>query len=252
MKYSLCIETVFEDIPFYDRVGLAKDLGLDAIEFYNPAMYDGKKLSGVLANYNMPVAICGLNDGWTVRLNTPFDSLRENIEKTIRFGKEIGCTTFTGHVCEGELDREKEKLFLIENLKRIAELCEKDGVTIAIELLNSIYDNKGYLLDNSNIGFEVIKAVGSPSVKILYDCYHTQIMEGNLINTMRSNIENIAHFHGASVPNRCELFDGEINYRSFVETADKAGYDRYFGLEYWPTYDNTQSLQDVLKNLKGC
>ena len=157
----------------------------------------------------------------------------------------MGCDTFIGLSGELECKVDSQKSLLIENLKRVADICEKEDVIVVLEPLNSLYDHKGYYLDSSYIGFEIVKAVNSPAIKILYDCYHMQIMEGNLVNSILTNIDFIGHFHSAGVPGRNELHCGETNYPFVIEAADKAGYDRYFGFEYWPTYDNQASLKDV-------
>ena len=96
-----------------------------------------------------------------------------------------------------------------------------------------------------------MKAVDSPNIKLLYDCYHMQLMEGNLVNQITENIDYIGHFHSAGVPGRHELHKGEINYPFVIKAAEDAGYDRYFGFEYWATYDNKESVKDILKYVRG-
>ena len=94
--------------------------------------------------------------------------------------------------------------------------------------------------------------MGNPYVKLLYDVYHMQIMQGNIIATIIANIAAIGHFHSAGVPKRHELYVGELNYRSIVKVVEAAGYKGFFGLEYWPTYtDHQQSLADVMKYLRA-
>lgn len=251
MKYSLCIEPIFEDVSFYDRISLAKEGGADAIEFWDPSAYDCKKIGATAANLGMPVAACCLNQAWTIRMNFPYDVVKKNVEKSIGFSKEVGCTTLIGLSGELECKTDSQKSLLIENLKRVSELCEKAGVTIVLEALNSLYDHKGYYLDSSYVGFEIVKAVNSPGVKLLYDCYHMQLMEGNLVNSITTNIDFIGHFHSAGVPGRHELQKGEIDYPFVIAAAEKAGYNKYFGFEYWPTYDNIQSLRDVLSYVRA-
>ncbi|PKM39906.1 MAG: hydroxypyruvate isomerase [Firmicutes bacterium HGW-Firmicutes-9] len=250
MKYSLCIEPVFETLSFYDRIQAAKDLGLDAVEFWDPSVYDTKKIGDTAARAGIPVAACCLNQAWTYRMNFAYDIVRKNVEKSIAFGKDVGCSTFIGLAGDITCKTDSQKTLLIENLKRTAEICEREGVTIVLEALNSICDHKGYYLDSSYIGFEIVKAVNSPSIKLLFDCYHMQLMEGNLVNNITDNIEFIGHFHSAGVPGRHELQLGETNYPRVIRAAEEAGYTGYFGFEYWPTYDNKQSILDVLHYVK--
>ena len=251
MKFSLCIEPIFEDVSFYDRIQKAKDCGVDAVEFWDPSVYDTKKVGDIAANAGVPIAACCLNQAWTYRMNFPWPVVKENVEKSIAYGKDLGCSTFIGLSGELECKTDSQKTLLVENLKRTAEIAEKAGVTIVLEALNSLYDHKGYYLDSSYVGFEIVKAVESPSIKLLYDCYHMQLMEGNLVNQIRENIRYIGHFHSAGVPGRHELHLGETNYPFVIRAAEEAGYDRYFGFEYWPTYDNEQSLRDILRYVKG-
>lgn len=251
MKFSLCIETVFEDLDFYDRIKLAKDCGADAIELWDPSVRDTRKIAKIAQDNNIRVIVCGLKDSWNYRLNSPYDTVKKNVKESIAYGKDMGCDTLIGLSGELECKMDSQKSILIENLKRISELCEKEGVVIILEALNSLYDHKGYYLDSSYIGFEIIKAVNSPSIKLLYDCYHMQIMEGNLINSITTNIDFIGHFHSAGVPGRHELHHGETNYPYVIKAAEDAGYDHYFGFEYWPTYDDEQSVRDVLAYVKS-
>jgi hydroxypyruvate isomerase len=147
--------------------------------------------------------------------------------------------------------KEGNKLVMNLGFSHQVIMEEKNGVTIVLEALNSLYNHKGYYLDSSYVGFEIMKAVDCPNVKLLFDCYHMQLMEGNLVNSITTNIDYIGHFHSAGVPGRHELHKGETNYPFVIKAADDAGYDRYFGFEYWPTYDNKQSLTDILNYVRG-
>jgi hydroxypyruvate isomerase len=179
-------------------------------------------------------------------MNDSWPTVRKTIDETIRMGKDIGCTTFIGLSGEVMCKADSQKALLIENLKRAGELCEKQGVTVVLEALNSLYDHKGYYLDSSYIAFESVRAVDNPHIKVLYDCYHMQLMEGNIVNSIKTNINYIGHFHSAGVPGRHELQNGETNYPFVIRAAEEAGYDNYFGFEYWPTYEHKQSVRDVL------
>lgn len=250
-KFSLCIEPLFENVSFYDRIRLAKDCGADAIEFWDPAAYDVKKIASAAAKASMPVAGCTLFNPWQLRMNLDTKTVTENVKKSIALGKEMGCSTFIGLSGDVEGKADSQKNILIENLKRVADIVVKENVTIVLEALNSLVDHKGYYLDSSYVGFEIIKAVACPNIRLLYDIYHMQIMEGNVIDNVTRNINSIGHFHSAGVPGRHEHFSGESDYKNIIAAIEKAGYDRYIGLEYWPTYDNSQSVKDVFKYLKG-
>jgi hydroxypyruvate isomerase len=251
MKFSLCLEPVFPEVEIYERVQFAKECGLDAIELWDPSVYDAKKLAKAAQKYDLPVAVCGVCDSWTYRLNSPYEAVKKSIEKTIQYGKDLGCSTFIGLSGELECKVDSQKSILIENLKRLSEFCEKQNVIVLLEALNSLYDHKGYYLDSSYVGFEIIKSVNSPAIKLLYDCYHMQIMEGNLINSIKTNIDFIGHFHSAGVPGRHELHLGETNYPYVIKAAEEAGYGHYFGFEYWPTYEGRKSLMDIMAYVRS-
>ncbi len=251
MKYSLCIEPVWEKVDFYDRIKLAKDAGMDAIEFWDPADYDCKKIGSIAANVGIPISDCCINKAWTIRMSWPWEVVGPNVELSLNYAEDLNTKTLIGLSDDLKGHADCEKIALIENLKRAAEMAEKKDVTIVLEALNSNYNHKGYWLDSAYVGFEIVKAVNSPNIKLLYDVYHMQLMEGNLINTITDNIKLIGHFHSAGVPGRNELRGTEVNYPAVIAAADKAGYDKYFGFEYWPTFDDTESVKDNLAYVKG-
>jgi len=130
-------------------------------------------------------------------------------------------------------------------------LAEKENVVINIEPLNSVVECKGHYLDSQYTGFEIIKCVNSPFVKMVYDIYHIVVMEGNIIENITQNIDLISHFHSAGVPGRNELFLGESNYPNIIKAIEKTGFTGYFGVEYWPSYkDQMLSLKETLEYLR--
>jgi hydroxypyruvate isomerase len=135
----------------------------------------------------------------------------------------------------------------VEGLNRVKKIGEDHGVTICVELLNSKVNHKDYQGDRTSFGVEIIKAVGSPRVKLLYDIYHMQIMEGDLIQTIRDNREYIAHFHTGGVPGRHELDDTqEVNWRAVCAAIVDAGFQGYLAHEFTPTRDPLTSLREAV------
>ena len=134
-------------------------------------------------------------------------------------------------------------------LSTIAPLAEKHGVTICVELLNSRIDHQGYEGDHTAFGVDVIQAVGSLRVKLLYDIYHMQIMEGDVIRTIRDNIDWIGHFHTGGVPGRHEINgDQELNYRAIATAIAALNYQGYVAHEFVPTRsDPFVSLTEALQ-----
>jgi len=133
-------------------------------------------------------------------------------------------------------------------LKEAVKIAEDQGVTICMELLNSKVDHPGYMCDNYTWAFELCRRVGSPRFKMLFDIYHMQIMEGDLIGTIKKNIRHIGHFHTAGVPGRHELDDNqEIYYPAVMRAIVETGYDGYVAHEYTPTRDALESLVQAVK-----
>src|SRR6476661_9675823 len=135
----------------------------------------------------------------------------------------------------------------IDGLNRVKKIGEDNNVTICVELLNSKVDHKDYQGDHTAFGVEIVKAVNSPRVKLLYDAYHMQIMEGDLIRTMRDNKEWIAHVHTGGVPGRHELDDTqEVNWRAVAQALVDIGFQGYMAHEFVPTRDPLTSLREAV------
>ncbi len=133
-------------------------------------------------------------------------------------------------------------------LKRITPAAEKHGVTIIMELLNSKVDHGDYMCDRTPWGLELVQKVGSPRFKLLYDIYHMQIMEGDVIRTVTKNLDSIAHFHTAGVPGRHELDETqELNYRAICEAIMSKGFTGYLAQEFIPTRDALTSLKQAVQ-----
>lgn len=133
-------------------------------------------------------------------------------------------------------------------LKEAVKIAEDHQVTICMELLNSRVNHPGYMCDKSTWGFELCRGVDSPRFKMLYDIYHMQIMEGDLIATIRKNIKYIGHFHTAGVPGRHELDENqEIYYPAVMRAIVEAGYTGYVAHEYTPVRDPVESLVQAIR-----
>jgi hydroxypyruvate isomerase len=151
--------------------------------------------------------------------------------------------TLTGNEMGG-MPRPEQMANAVAALRAAAPMLEKNGITAIVEVLNTYVDHAGYFLYYVRDGAELIDRVGSPNVKLLFDIYHVQIMEGNLIQNIRSNIDRIGHFHVGDVPGRHQPGTGEINYRNVFQAIYDQG-DRFHGsvaLEYSPTVPLEQDL----------
>jgi hydroxypyruvate isomerase len=136
-------------------------------------------------------------------------------------------------------------VLFLNNLKALAE---DQGVTLCVELLNSKVDHPGYMCDHTSWGVELCRRVASPRVKLLYDIYHMQIMEGDLIRTIRQNIQYIGHFHTAGNPGRNEFDETqEMNYPAICKAIADAGFQGYLAHEYTPTRQPLETLDKMMR-----
>lgn len=138
--------------------------------------------------------------------------------------------------------REEQHRSIVEGLKAVAPMLEAAGATLAIEPLNLRVDHAGYYLSESEEAFAIAEEVCSPAIKVLFDIYHQQITQGDLIRRITGNIEQIGHFHAAGNPGRHELDEGEIAYPKVFEAIAQTGYSGYIGLEYRPKEDARKGL----------
>jgi len=202
---------------------------------------------GMVRDAGMKVAIIGGHNSLTDGLNKR--SNHNRIEDETLANLEVAVANdipslicFSGNR-EGLSDEEGLEI-CAEGLRRVAKTAEEKGVLLCVELLNSKVDHHDYQCDRTPWGVELCKAVGSPAVKLLYDIYHMQIMEGDLIRTIRDYIEYIGHFHTAGVPGRNDMDDTqEIYYPAVARAIADAGYQGYVGHEFIPKADVLAALQ---------
>jgi hydroxypyruvate isomerase len=185
-------------------------------------------------------------DGLNVRAN--HDAIVKNFEEKIPIAAKLqvpNVITFFGNR-RGMPDAEAIDN-CIAGLNRVKKIGEDHNVTICVELLNSKVDHKDYQGDHTAFGVQIVKAVNSPRVKLLYDAYHMQIMEGDLIRTMRDNKEWIAHVHTGGVPGRHELDDTqEVTWKAIAAALVDMGFQGYMAHEFVPTRDPLTSLREAV------
>jgi hydroxypyruvate isomerase len=137
----------------------------------------------------------------------------------------------------------------VEGLKQIIGLAEKNGVIIQMELLNSKVNHKDYMCDRTPWGVELVKKIGSPNFKLLYDIYHMQIDEGDVISTISNNSQYIGHYHTAGVPGRHEINESqELYYPAIMEAIVKTGFKDYVAQEFMPTGKTNDEKIAALKD----
>ena len=268
-KISVCAECFFTDLPFEERIRKIADIGYKHIEFWH---HEGT-FNGSEIDFSKPKNAgdlkkiaddCGVvfNDfafsAWDGSIGgSPTDSSQhekyfEQIQKMLDFANGAGIgkgIILTGLAQEG-LSQDQMNENLLTAYSKITAMAEKVSVTLVIEPLNSLVDHAGYYFDKTDEAVKLIRQINSPNLKLLYDVYHMQIMQGNILGFVEKNIDIIGHFHSAGVPGRTELFDTELNYPAIIKKIDELGYEGCFGLEYFPKLDHAESLKKTLEYLK--
>jgi hydroxypyruvate isomerase len=238
----------YRQIPLPDFCRAAKRIGLSGIDLLQPEDWPVVKDCGLVCSMGYPTKrndfiATGFND----RANHPM--LLRELEQTIPLAGQQGIPNVIAMFGNRKGKTDAEAIAAcVEGFNKIKALAEEQKVTICVELLNSKVDHADYQGDRTAFGAQVIEAVGSPHVKLLYDIYHMQIMEGDVIRTIRQHIGHIAHFHTGGVPGRHELDDTqELNWRTVARAIADAGFPGYVAHEFTPTRDPLTSLAEAFK-----
>ena len=261
MELGLCIEMALAKLPFEERIRKAAQLGFKNVEMWFVDMsFKGKpdELAKIAQQNNIKITntVIGAPDGSIGGGLTAPENLEQWLQRarmTIEFTKEAqipATIVCTGNQVAGASDEQMIRSVL-NGLKSTLDMAEKAEVTLLLEPLNRTYDHPGYWLTSSDKGAEICRKLDSERMKLLFDCYHMQIMEGDLLNHIKRNIDVIGHFHSAGVPGRNELYKGETNYPFVLNQIEKLGYKGIFGLEYEPSIDDEDSLCQTLKYLRS-
>ena len=249
INYSACIEALYGEVPFIERIEKVAAVGMKAFEFWGWGNKDIDAIKTAKDKCGLELATFGADVGGPLVDPSNRDKLPEALKKSIEVAHELDCKRMlvtTGNEIEG-VRRGNQHQSIVDGLKVAAEILEPEGITLSLEPLNVLVNHKGYYLYTSEEGFQIVDQVGSPNVGLLYDIYHQQITEGNLIANITDSIDKIAHFHVADVPGRHEPGTGEINYRNVFKSISEAGYEDFVGLEFWPVCPSDKALKMLLE-----
>lgn len=243
LKQSVC-RWCFRNLSIEELAIAAKRIGLVAIDLLRPNDFEAIKQHGLVCSM---VSSGKLTDGlcdpkhWDASL----ESMNEMIEATAKEGwRNVIC--FSGNA--RGIDRKTGLKNCVKALKKIVPVAEKANVILNMELLNSKVDHADYMCDNSAWGVELCKEVGSDHFKLLYDIYHMQIMEGDIIRTIERDHQYFGHYHTAGNPGRHELDETqELYYPPIAKAIADSGFDGYFAHEFMPTRDPLAGLEAAAK-----
>ena len=250
MRLCVAMPCFFKNVDFCDAVRQVAALGYDAVETYAWKDLDLKTVRRALDETGVELlSMCttefrltdpAYRDAWVAGLRETCEAAAVlGVRKLItQVGKDTGAP------------REEQHASIVAGLRAGAPILEQYGVTVMIEPLNTYVNHPGYYLWQSAEAFAIVREVNSPYVKVIYDIYHQQVMEGNIIPSIVNNLDCIAHLHGAGHPGRNEMQYGESDYQNIIKAVDGAGYTGALGLEYKPLLDPIESLK-IAKQLYG-
>ena len=235
----------YQKIPLPEFCRACADMGLTAIDLLEEADWPVVRQYGLICS--MGYAGGGsIRDGLNVLAN--HDAIVSNFEQTIPRAaamKVPSVITFFGN--RRGMKDEEAIANCVTGLNRVKRIAEDHGVTICVELLNSKVNHPDYQGDRTSFGTAIVKAVASPRVKLLYDIYHMQIMEGDVIHTIRDNQQYIGHYHTGGVPGRHELDDTqELNWPAVCRAIVGTGFEGYLAHEFVPSRDPLTSLREAV------
>lgn len=260
MKEAIVIETMFPEVPFEERFAKIRQAGYRYAELWN---LNGRDPQAVrrLADEN-GVEIIGLSGDISGRPGDPgmadasrCDDYIALVKECMELAKILGAKYLHMHsngfdeagntLTYPELTDAQKRATMVKNLKTLVPLLEKEGLICVMEPCNSLIDSPGYFLDHTQQGAQIIREVGAPCVRLIYDVYHAQVMEGNLINTIRSILDVLEYVHFSDCPGRHEPGTGEINFKSIVRTLQEVGFNGPLAYEVHPLTTSEDAVRAI-------
>lgn len=253
MKTSLVLDLAFKGLSMEERITKAAGLGFDGFEIcMGYKGLDPVKIKGAACRRNIRPVCLALHNAHEMTLEKDIDELLPEIEEAAAFAREAGFLYIVMVGGDRQADSDIPNMLVLENLKHILPVVEKAGLRLLIEPVNNILEHRSKYLSSSIQAARLCAAAASKSVGMLYDFFHMQVMEGNLLHNIYQNRRYIAHFHLAGIPGHDEPQNCELNYPYILQKISEMGYDGYFGMEYVPGIeDEDASLKAALRYVKG-
>lgn len=241
-RFAANLTMMYREHAFLDRFGAAAADGFRAVEYLFPYEYAADELSARLREHGLTQALFNAPPGdWSAgerglaSLPGREDEFRRSVDTALRYARVLGNRTL--HVMAGLLGAEENRAqhrdVYLRNLAYAAEQAAGAGLTVVIEPINT-RDMPGYFLNRQDDAREICREVGAANLKVQFDAYHCQIVEGDLAVKLRRLIADIGHIQIAGVPDRHEPDEGEVNYPYLLKLIDELGYQGWIGCEYIP------------------
>lgn len=236
INHSVC-RWCYQDIPLPEFARACAEMGIKAIDLLKPSEWAVVEKEGLVCSMATD-EFASIPEGFNDPLNHQKlqDAYRDLIKKASEHNiKNVIC--FSGN--RNGMDDETGISNCVTGLTPLLEYAESLNVNLVMELLNSKVDHPDYMCDHTEWGVALAKELGKPNFKLLYDIYHMQIMEGDVIRTIRDNHKYINHYHTGGVPGRNEINDSqELNYPAIIEAVYNTGFEGFVAQEFIPTYDD--------------
>lgn len=259
MQLDVCIELIFTDRDYLERINAVADAGLHAFEIWEWKDKDIASLVERKERHGLSIVNMNYYPTASILDGNGVDAFVQGIRESCMIAKRLGCPSLTCHphdvpfgagepwymVLADEKKREEwqaRRSNVIAAFKSGARIAEHEAITLLMEPLNTLVDHSGSYLVSSAETLSIIREIGSPALRLLFDVYHQQITEGNVTANLAGNIDVVGHVHLADVPGRHQPGTGEINFVNLLRAARSAGYDGFVGLEYIPLGDHADSL----------
>lgn len=252
-RFAANLSFLFNEVPFLDRFGEAAQAGFRAVEFTFPYEWQARDIAERVAQHKLEVVLFNgppgdfaAGDRGTASLPGREHEFAASIATALRYAQVLGSRRL--HVMSGVLppdadadEIERRRRLLVRHLKYACEEAAAHGVTVLIEPINP-RDMPNYFLRTQAQAHAIREAVGAPNLKVQFDLYHAQIVEGDLTEKLRKYISQVGHIQIAGVPGRHEPDVGELNYSHLFRVLDELRYDGWIGCEYRPAHGTLEGL----------
>jgi hydroxypyruvate isomerase len=249
-RFAANLTMMFTELPFLSRFAAAAEAGFDAVEFLFPYDFDKGELASLLtANgltlvlHNLPAGDWAAGERGIACHPDRIVEFRSGVERAIDYASALHCpkvNCLAGILSDG-VTADAARATLIENLRCAASKLQAAGIGLLLEPVNT-RDIPKFFVDRTRRGLDIIAATGSTNIKLQYDIYHAQVMEGDLARTIETEFDHIGHIQLADNPGRHEPGTGEINYPFLFRRIDELGYSGWIGCEYKPATSTTAGL----------
>lgn len=249
-RFAANLTMLFNEVEFLDRFAKAHQVGFQAVEFLFPYAYEPQVLAEKLSQFNLEQALFNMPPGdWDsgergfAAIPGREDEFQRSVDIALTYAKALKCKKV--HAMSGLVDNrysyEQHVETFINNIRYAADKFAEHSIDLLIEPLNS-RDVPGYFIAHQRDAVELIKLVNRPNVKLQFDVYHAQIMDGDLTVLIRDLASYIGHVQIASIPDRHEPSEGEVNYQHIFDQFDITGYQGWIGCEYKPKKTTLEGL----------